>query len=138
MQMRIAALWCDVLFVRPDSIAVPVPLVDAQQIERSELESKISLDGPISSISTRKVHLRKLSLDLIDLTTQVLNIAGQSSHLVELPPLVRICNHFRDEELLFFQDNKSLSKFFLFRLEGRDCCGAGTACSATAWAGSAV
>lgn len=34
-----------------------------------------SLDGTISGICARKVHLRKLTLNLIDLATQIVHIA---------------------------------------------------------------
>jgi hypothetical protein len=47
----------------------------AQQAEHGEVESSISLDHTIRSIGTSEVHLRKLSLNLVNLTTQVLDIA---------------------------------------------------------------
>jgi len=65
-----------------------------------------SLDSPIRRISTSKVHLRQLALYLIDLATQILDVARKCRNLIELSPLVGIGDHLRDKELLFFQHDE--------------------------------
>jgi hypothetical protein len=67
--------------------------VDKSGIADQAFGCMVSLDGSICSIGTGEVHLSKLSLYLVDFTTQILNIAGKSRHFIELAPLVRVCNH---------------------------------------------
>ena len=56
-------------------------------------------------ISPGKIKPSNLSLNLINLSTQVLNILRQTRHLVEFAPLVRIGNHIADEEFLLLKHN---------------------------------
>ena len=56
----------------------------------------------------------------INLHAQILNVARQSRHLVELPPPVCVRDHFLNEEFLLFEHDEAFSQPFFFGFEFRD------------------
>lgn len=63
-------------------------------------------ESGIPRIRAFKVQPGYLTLNLINLPAQVLQVLRQGARLVELAPLVRVRHHFADEELLLLEHNQ--------------------------------